>query len=550
MTSRAGDDLEVGDDESTLGDTLGGPSLEKTGTFQALTDYVPQPAPQDENTTRRSRIPSGPSGESVAIEEAPPVGAGDAPYREPKALCVRREGTGDLIVPLYPDRSYVFGRAPESTVVFPHDAVSRQHGRLSFREDHRWVYRDLNSRNHSYLGRSDVEVDGDERRHFQEISASKDQVVEAGDVILLGNGRSRITLLEEMPHGVVAGSRSGQVGSPATVRLERSIEVCARHHLPVFLLGKSGTGKTFIAREIHSRGRLQGNFVILNCGRLPQDTAALTSELLGHVKGAYTGASMERVGKLYSANGGTLFLDEVEFLPPLAQDFLIDVLEGTGSFAPLGAPADFREPPPRFRLISASKVPLHQTGLRQDLTQRLATGDVIVLPTLEERREDIPNLVETFLHRLEVEQRYDAELTSDAIAYLQEADWPGQIRELESTVKAVVAREVVLRSLEGIEHRRTVITLEAVRLREPGALASGAAGRDPLGSARARVRAQASERPDRAGAPERAGEAPGQQDAGRGGAGHRGQHPQGADEGAGNRMTRSPAAPLRAGRPG
>jgi DNA-binding NtrC family response regulator len=239
--------------------------------------------------------------------------------------------------------------------------------------------------------------------------------------------------------------------------------VCARHHLPVFLLGRSGTGKTFIAREIHSRSRLQGNFVILNCGRLSQDTAALSSELLGHVKGAYTGALMARVGKLYSANGGTLFLDEVEFLPPLAQDFLIDVLEGTGSLAPLGAPADFREPPPRFRLISASKVPLHQTGLRQDLTQRLATGDVIVLPTLEERREDIPHLLETFLHRLHLEQRYDAELTTDAIAYLQKADWPGQIRELESTVRTVVAREVARQELEGIERQRLIITLEALK---------------------------------------------------------------------------------------
>ena len=77
-------------------------------------------------------------------------GEGEAtPYREPKALLVQREDVEDLIVPLYPDRSYVFGRAPESTVVFPQTTVSRQHGRLSFREDHRWVYRDLNSRNGS-----------------------------------------------------------------------------------------------------------------------------------------------------------------------------------------------------------------------------------------------------------------------------------------------------------------------------------------------------------------------------------------------------------------
>jgi DNA-binding NtrC family response regulator len=292
---------------------------------------------------------------------------------------------------------------------------------------------------------------------------SQDWVLEAGELVILGNGKSRISLLPEVPQGLVAGPRPKHESSPATAHLERAINICARHSLPVFLLGKSGTGKTFIAREIHSRSKLEGNFVILNCGRLPQDAAALTSELLGHVKGAFTGASIARVGKFYSANGGTLFLDEVEFLPRIAQDFLIDVLEGSGSLAPLGAPADFRELPPRFRLISACKVPLQQTGLRHDLAQRLATGDVIILPTLEERREDIPNLVQIFLHRLKVEQQYDAEITSDATAFLQKATWPGQIRELESTVRAVVAREAARQELEGIERRRTVITLDAVR---------------------------------------------------------------------------------------
>ncbi len=389
-------------------------------------------------------------------------GAEAGPYREPKALLVQREDVEDLIVPLYPDRSYVFGRAPESSVVFQQTTVSRQHGRLSFREDHRWVYRDLNSRNGSYMGRVEELGEGDAREYCQQVGPWRDWVVEAGDVLLFGNGRGRILLLEEVPDGVVASPRSKHEGSPAARQLELAINVCSRHSLPVFLLGKSGTGKTFIAREIHSRGRLEGNFVVLNCGRLSQDTAALTSELLGHVKGAYTGASMPRVGKLYSANGGTLFLDEVEFLPPLAQDFLIDVLEGSGSLAPLGAPADYREPPPRFRLISASKVPLQRTGLRPDLTQRLAAGDVIVLPTLEERREDIPNLVEAFLHRLAAEQRYEAELTPEAIAHLRKVDWPGQIRELESTVRTVVARESARQELEGRERQRVVITLESV----------------------------------------------------------------------------------------
>jgi len=437
--------------EEELEGGLSGPSLSRTTTIALPPDLIEPPA-SSETPTRRERIPR-------ELEVAP-----THPYREPKAVRVQREGVPDLIVPLYPDRSYVFGRAPESTVVFPHDAVSRQHGRLSFREDHRWVYRDLNSRNHSFLGTAELPIEGDEREYFQVMDASQDWVVEAGNILLLGNPRSRLTLLSEIPAGLVAGPRPRLGGSQSAAQLERAIDICARHQLPVFLLGKSGTGKTFIAREIHSRSRVDGNFVILNCGRLPQDASMLHSELLGHVKGAFTGAAFARVGKFYVANGGTLFLDEVEFLPPAAQDFLIDILEGSGSLAPLGAGPDSREPPPRFRLISASKTPLQQTQLRPDLAQRLATGDVIVLPSLDERREDIPNMVETFLHRLKTEQQYDAQLTSDAIAYLQHVDWPGEIRELEATVKAVVAREAAARAIDGVGSPRMMITLEAVKV--------------------------------------------------------------------------------------
>ncbi|MFL5346040.1 MAG: sigma-54-dependent Fis family transcriptional regulator [Hyalangium sp.] len=475
MTS-GGDEPKAGQPETVprFGeDPVTGPSLERTELIP-LSEAI-QPPPASHAITRRERIRREPSSPQP-----------EHPYREPKALRVQREGVPDLIVPLYPDRSYVFGRAPESTVVFGHDAVSRQHGRLSFREDHRWVYRDLNSRNHSFMGEAEFPFPGDEREYFQVMSASQDWVVEAGNVLILGNGKSRILLLAEVPDGLVAGPRPRQTGSVAAAQLDRSIQICARHQLPVFILGKSGTGKTFIAREIHSRSKLDGNFVVLNCGRLPQDASMLHSELLGHVKGAFTGAAFARVGKFYVANGGTLFLDEVEFLPPAAQDFLIDILEGTGSLAPLGAGPDSREPPPRFRLISASKTPLQQTGLRPDLAQRLATGDVIVLPTLEERREDIPNLVEQFLHRLKTEQQYDAGFTSDALAYLQQADWPGQIRELETTVKAVVAREVAARAIDGVGAQRMMITLEAVKAYlSQRKLGFGAAPEAPAASAQA-----------------------------------------------------------------
>lgn len=388
--------------------------------------------------------------------------AGERPAaREPKALRVQREDLEDLVVPLYPDRAYIFGRAPESTVVFAHESVSRQHGRLSLREDHRWVYRDLDSKNGSHVGRPEG-ADGASRVRFHRLRASVEHVLEVGDVVLLGNGKGRITLLTELPEEGRPSAFSPRL-SPTTVQFERAIDRCARHSLPVFLRGDSGTGKTFIAREIHRRAGLEGAFIVLNCGRLPQDPASLTSELLGHTKGAYTGASLARVGKLHAANGGTLFLDEVEFLPRIAQDFLVDVLEGSGSLAPLGAPADYSEPPPRFRLISASKVPLRQTSLRPDLAQRLAAGDFIILPTLEERREDIPHLVATFLHRLKVEQQYDAQLTPEALDFLSRARWPGQIRELESTVRTVVAREAAQQTLDGGRQAQSLITLEAVR---------------------------------------------------------------------------------------
>jgi DNA-binding NtrC family response regulator len=388
-----------------------------------------------------------------------PAHAVSAPRREPKALRVQREGAEDLIVPLYPDRSYLFGRSPESTVVFAFDAVSRQHGRLVFQDALQWVYRDLNSKNGSYRRQTGE----GEPEQFLRMDPAQDWILEAGDVLLLGNEKSRISLLAEVPQGLIAGPHPSQAASPASLHLEQAINICARHALPVFLLGDSGTGKTFIAREIHSRSKAEGNFVILNCGRLPQESASLTSELLGHVRGAFTGAAQARVGKFFSANGGTLFLDEVEFLPRIAQDFLIDILEGTGSLAPLGAPADFREAPPRFRLISASKVPLQESGLRPDLAQRLATGDIILIPTLEERREDIPNLIQTFVHRLKTEQQYDAEIVSDAIDFLQKENWPGQIRELETTVRAVVAREAARQELEGLSHQKLIITVEAVK---------------------------------------------------------------------------------------
>jgi len=343
-------------------------------------------------------------------------------------------------------------------VVFPSDAVSRLHAQLQF-DNEKWIFRDLNSRNGSFLTSS--ALDGTEPRlKARVIGENVDHPVAVGETILLGNGESRLTFLAAAPE-VLSSMTDGT--SAATHRLERAISVCAEHRLPVFLLGPSGSGKTHVARAIHERARTDGNFVLLNCGRLPHDPAQLASELLGHVKGSFTGAIGDRIGKLWSADGGTLFLDEVESLGPAAQDFLLDVLEGSGNFSPYGAPHEARRLPPRFRLVSASKAPLRQSSLRPDLCQRLAGGDIIVLPTLHERTDDIPSLVDAFLEQLRIEQRLDAALSPDARKLLQSVPWPGEIRELQSTVKVVVSREHARNQLDGVAPGRIVVGVTAFR---------------------------------------------------------------------------------------
>ncbi len=373
--------------------------------------------------------------------ESTPEPAGAPPPTPPRALRIEREGIEPLVVTLYPDKTYVFGRAPESSFVFPSDAVSRLHAQLRFDGD-AWMYRDLNSRNGSFLLSQPPPGDGDPREQARKIGANREHRARMGETVILGNGTSRLSFLDEVPADSAQTVSGLTRKSKATVALERQIEVCARHRLPVFLLGPSGCGKTFVARAIHDRSQLPGLFVILNCGRLPADAQALASELLGHVRGAYTGAVSERKGKIWSADGGTLFLDEVESLPRAAQDFLLDVLEGSGSYAPYGAPVAHREVPPRFRLISASKVSLRHSGLRPDLCQRLGAADVLLLPTLEDRRTDIPYLIEAFLEQLRGEQRIDAELTTEAVNFLQHAKWPGEVRErVFHAIRSLVPRE-------------------------------------------------------------------------------------------------------------
>src|ERR1043165_9936580 len=120
--------------------------------------------------------------------------------------------------------------------------------------------------------------------------------------MLLAGEANRVALEAEAA-SVSTASLATQ--SQASRRLAEAIEICSRHQLPVLLIGPSGSGKTHVARFIHEASKREGQFILVNCGRLPTDPVQLQSELLGHTKGAFTGATADRVGKFHAADGGT-----------------------------------------------------------------------------------------------------------------------------------------------------------------------------------------------------------------------------------------------------
>ena len=207
--------------------------------------------------------------------------------------------------------------------------------------------------------------------------------------------------------------------------------------ITVLILGESGSGKEMVARAIHEQGQYRGRpFVAINCAAIPE--SLLESELFGHEKGAFTGATQRRAGKFEEARDGTLFLDEVGELSPALQAKLLRVLQ-TKEVQPIGGkPAHIN-----VRIISATNQDLEdlvrQGRFRLDLYYRLAVFP-IRLPPLRERREDIPLLVDHFLKRF-ARQEHKGELTlhPEVQARLLEHSWDGNVRELENMIyRAVV----------------------------------------------------------------------------------------------------------------
>jgi len=212
---------------------------------------------------------------------------------------------------------------------------------------------------------------------------------------------------------------------------------------PVLITGASGTGKELVARALHHNGRRAGRpFVSENCAALPE--ALLESELFGHMKGAFTGATANKKGLFEVADGGVLFLDEVGDLPLELQKKLLRVLQ-EGEVRPLGGRDTIKVD---VRLIAATNRDLVQMvrdgEFREDLYYRLAVLPVH-LPPLRDRREDVPALVRRFLAELPKEQGR-VRIAPEALERLVAYPWPGNVRELQNELRraAVVCDGVIL----------------------------------------------------------------------------------------------------------
>jgi Nif-specific regulatory protein len=216
-----------------------------------------------------------------------------------------------------------------------------------------------------------------------------------------------------------------------------SIELVSESKATVLLRGESGTGKELVAHAIHyNSDRAEGPFIKISCAALP-DTL-LESELFGYEKGAFTGATTRKKGRFELANGGTLFLDEIGDIPHSTQVKLLRVLQEK-EFERLGGVESIRV---NIRLIAATNRDLEKEvqdgNFRQDLYYRLNVIPIF-LPSLKERKEDLPMLVNHFLLKANQENGKDVKYISDkAMEYLLEYSWPGNVRELENAMERAV----------------------------------------------------------------------------------------------------------------
>jgi DNA-binding NtrC family response regulator len=235
----------------------------------------------------------------------------------------------------------------------------------------------------------------------------------------------------------------------------KAIGRVAASNVSVLITGASGTGKELVARAIHQHSKRKDRaFTPVNCGSFTE--TLLESELFGHEKGSFTGAATAHRGLVEASDGGTLFLDEITETTLSFQVKLLRVIQeqqvrrvGSNKYTPVDV-----------RMLAASNrdltALLKQSQFREDLYYRLAVVR-IELPSLDERRDDIPLLVRHFLRRFNEKNGLSVTIDAEAVRFLQQMKWPGNVRELENTVNRLAifapTGEVTLADVESETHR-------------------------------------------------------------------------------------------------
>jgi DNA-binding NtrC family response regulator len=278
--------------------------------------------------------------------------------------------------------------------------------------------------------------------------------------------RENQTLKEQLLTGQGFGRLIGT--SPAMRRVYDIIQKVAETEVTVLILGESGTGKELAAREIHERSaRRDGPFVAVNCAAVP--TELIESELFGHEKGAFTGASQQRKGKFELAHTGTLLLDEIGDMSPATQAKVLRAVEER-EIERLGGSERISID---VRIISATHKDLLSEiaagRFREDLYYRLRVV-TIELPPLRERPEDIPLLARVFCARVAAAYNMSCrEITPDAMNWLMEYPWPGNVRELRNVIErsVVLCKGEALQAKDLPEEIRRKTAQEKARI-EPG----------------------------------------------------------------------------------
>ena len=247
-------------------------------------------------------------------------------------------------------------------------------------------------------------------------------------------------------------SFEGMLGTSAQMRpIFETIRKVATTDAPVLILGESGTGKEMVARAIHQRSNNKtGPFIAINCSAIPE--TLLESELFGHEKGAFTGAHVQRKGRIETAGGGTLFLDEIGEIPlPLQVKLLRFLQEQT--IERVGGRQEIQI---NTRVVAATNADLKKSMVagtfREDLFYRLAVVQM-VLPPLRDRDNDVRLLAQFFLNKFAAQvSKPNLALDPDAIRALNKHSWPGNVRELENCIRRAVimaeGRRVTARDLE------------------------------------------------------------------------------------------------------